>query len=88
MQKGYSTHCNVTVLGQYGSEVQHALFSAWHAANRICAKRLTPFLPILIESLERHEHLHISEECAIPAACHERSDSRSVAVLSAQTESA
>ena len=48
---------------QYGSEVQHALFLAWHAANRICAKRLIPFLPILIESLERHEHLQISEEC-------------------------
>jgi Integrase core domain len=48
---------------QYGPEVQHALFLAWHAANRICAKRLIPFLPILIESLERHEHLQISEEC-------------------------
>lgn len=48
---------------QYGPEVQHALFLAWNAANRICAKRLIPFLPILIESLERHEHLHISEEC-------------------------
>jgi hypothetical protein len=48
---------------QYGLEVQHALFLVWHAANRICAKRLIPFLPILIEALERHEHLHISEEC-------------------------
>ena len=48
---------------QYGPEVQHALFLAWHAANRICAKRLIPFLPTLIESLERHEHLQISEEC-------------------------
>ena len=47
----------------YGSEVQHALFLVWHAANRICAKRLMPFLPILIEALERHEHLQISEEC-------------------------
>ncbi len=28
----------------YGSEVQHALFMAWNAANRICAKRLIPFL--------------------------------------------
>jgi len=41
----------------YGPEVQHALFLVWHAANRICAKRLIPFLPILIESLERHKHL-------------------------------
>ena len=48
---------------KYGPEVQHVLFLAWHAANRICAKRLIPFLPILIESLERHEHLQISEEC-------------------------
>jgi hypothetical protein len=46
-----------------GPEVQHALFLVWNAANRICAKRLIPFLPILIESLERHEHLQISEEC-------------------------
>ena len=35
---------------QYGLEVQHVLFLAWHAANRICAKRLMPFLPTLIES--------------------------------------
>src|SRR5205085_6313795 len=48
---------------QYGPEVQHALFLAWHAANRICAKRLIPFLPTLIEALERHEHLHLTEEC-------------------------
>src|SRR5689334_10963477 len=38
----------------YGPEVQHALFLAWHAANRICAKRLIPFLPTLLEALERH----------------------------------
>ena len=48
---------------KYGPDVQHALFLAWHAANRICAKRLMPFLPTFLEALERHEHLHISEEC-------------------------
>ena len=48
---------------RYGPDVQHALFLVWHAANRICTKRLMPFLPILIEALERHEHLQISEEC-------------------------
>jgi hypothetical protein len=48
---------------QYGPEVQHALFLVWHAANRICAKRLIPFLPILLEALERHKHLHLTEEC-------------------------
>jgi hypothetical protein len=50
-------------LRKYGPDVQHALFLAWHAANRICAKRLIPFLPTLIEALERREHLQISEEC-------------------------
>ncbi len=47
----------------YGPEVQHALFLVWHAANRICTKRLMPFLPTLIEALERHEHLHLTEKC-------------------------
>ncbi len=47
----------------YGPDVQHALFLAWNAANRLCAKRLIPFLPTLIEALERHEHLHLTEEC-------------------------
>jgi hypothetical protein len=46
-----------------GPEVQYALFLARHAANCICAKRLIPFLPTLIEALERHEHLHLTEEC-------------------------
>ena len=48
---------------QYGPDVQHALFLVWNAANRICTKRLIPFLPTLIEALERHEQLHLTEEC-------------------------
>ena len=48
---------------KYGPDVHHTLFLAWHAANRICAKRLIPFLPTLLEAQERHEHLQISEEC-------------------------
>jgi hypothetical protein len=47
----------------YGPEIQHVLFLAWNVANRICAKRLMPFLPTLLETLERHEHIHISDEC-------------------------
>src|SRR5437016_3092249 len=43
--------------------LQHMLFLVWHAANRICTKRLIPFLPTLLEALERHEHLHLTEEC-------------------------
>jgi hypothetical protein len=47
----------------YGPDIQHVLFLVWNAANRMCTKRLMPFLPTLIEALERHEHFHISEEC-------------------------
>jgi len=43
--------------------VQQALHLAWTAAKHICAKRLIPFLPALVESLERHGHLHVSEDC-------------------------
>src|SRR5690348_11282322 len=39
---------------QYGLEVQQALAAAWAAANGICGKRLVPFLPELIPTLERH----------------------------------
>src|SRR5216684_3655921 len=50
-------------LRRYGPDIQHALFLVWHAANRICAKRLMPFLPTLVEALERHEHLQLNDEC-------------------------
>ena len=73
---------------QYGPDVQHALFLTWHAANRICAKRLIPFLPTLLEALERHEHLQISEECRSQLLAMSASLSRSSVGLSAQTESA
>jgi len=46
----------------YGVEVQKALASAWSAANGICAKRLVPFLPELIPTLERHGHLSLTDE--------------------------
>jgi hypothetical protein len=48
---------------RYGPEVQQALYLAWCAANQICAKRLIPFLPTLLEALERHGHLHLTEKC-------------------------
>ena len=37
--------------------MREALRIAWSAANGICAKRLVPFLPELVPSLERHGHL-------------------------------
>src|SRR2546421_12932389 len=48
---------------QYGPEVQDALVQAWNAANRICAKCLIPYLSTLLDALERHGHLHLSEVC-------------------------
>jgi hypothetical protein len=47
----------------YGPEVEDALYQVWRAANKICAKRLIPFLPTLIEALERHGHLHLTKKC-------------------------
>jgi hypothetical protein len=46
----------------YGPEVQQALFLAWRATRSICVKRLIPFLPTLVEFLERQGHLRLNEE--------------------------
>ena len=47
---------------RYGPAVQEALRVAWAAANYLCGKRLVPFLPTLVASLERHGHLHLTDE--------------------------
>ncbi len=49
-------------LPRYGEDVQQALVEAWKATRSICASRLIPFLPTLVTSLERHGHLHLTEE--------------------------
>jgi hypothetical protein len=41
--------------------VQNALKVAWRTANCICAKRLIPFLPTLLDALECHDQLHLTE---------------------------
>ncbi len=46
----------------YGPDVVQALTVAWAAANYVCAKRLVPFLPDLVASLERHGHLALNDE--------------------------
>jgi integrase-like protein len=46
----------------YGPAVQEALSVVWSAANGICAKRMVPFLPELIPTLERHGHLVVTDE--------------------------
>jgi len=46
----------------YTDEVKDALISVWKASNQLCSKRLVPFLPEFIKSLERHRHLSLTEE--------------------------
>ncbi len=47
---------------QYGVEAVAALKVAWEASDRMCSRRLQPFLPELAEVLERHGELTVSEE--------------------------
>lgn len=47
---------------KYGPAVLEALIVLWKAANRICSQRLVPFLPTLIDSLERFGHLHLDAD--------------------------
>ena len=39
---------------RYGPEVAEALKAAWEATDRLCSKRLHPFLPELVKVLRRH----------------------------------
>jgi hypothetical protein len=47
---------------QYGPEVEEALVLVWKTLNRICAKRLIPFLPDILEILEEEGHVQLSKE--------------------------
>ena len=47
---------------QYGPEVEEALVLVWKTLNRICAKRLIPFLPDILETLEEEGHVQLSKE--------------------------
>jgi hypothetical protein len=38
------------------------LIVIWEASDRICGERLRPLVPILIETMERHGHLHLAPE--------------------------
>jgi hypothetical protein len=46
---------------RYGPAVRDALEIAWSASNEICSKRLIPFLPELVPTLERHGHLQLTD---------------------------
>lgn len=41
----------------YGAAARQALIVLWDAADRICAKRLLPLIPLLLEAMERHGHI-------------------------------
>ena len=44
---------------KYDGQVLQALLFVWHTANQICSKRLAPFIPTLVEAMERHGHLRL-----------------------------
>ena len=43
----------------YGPEVVSLLHRVWEASDYLCGKRLAPFLPTLVEALERHQVFQI-----------------------------
>lgn len=47
---------------RYGPEVQQILVLVWETLNRICAKRLVPFLPDILDALEQGGYVQLSEE--------------------------
>src|SRR3954449_9988308 len=46
----------------YDEAVREALIVVWEASDRIWGKRLRSLLPILLEAMERHGHLHLVPE--------------------------
>lgn len=46
----------------FGPDVEDALIKVWIAGNRICSKRLHPFLRVFLNALQHHGHLKISAE--------------------------
>ena len=46
---------------RYGEAVREALVILWEASDRVCGKRLKPLLPILLEAMERRDHLRLTK---------------------------
>jgi hypothetical protein len=44
---------------RYGSEVVEALKAIWEASDRLCSKRLKPFIPEMVKALRRHSEQRI-----------------------------
>ena len=49
---------------RYGPEVASALKLVWEAGDRLCSKRLKPFLPELVKVLVDHRELTVTPEVA------------------------
>jgi len=47
---------------QYGLPVSYALRRLWEVSDHLCSKRLAPFIPELVDSLERHGELSLDPE--------------------------
>lgn len=45
---------------KYDTAFKQVLLTVWYAANQICSKRLVPFLPELVTSLEKFGHLSLT----------------------------
>ena len=45
----------------YSQETEDALVKVWELFNRICSKRLVPFLSIFCQALQKHGHLNIAD---------------------------
>jgi hypothetical protein len=43
----------------YGPEIIALLRAVWEASDYLCGKRLAPFLPTLVDALERHRVLRV-----------------------------
>ena len=55
---------------QYGAAVASALRVAWEATDRLCSKRLHPFLPELVKVLRRHSDSTTYTLLAFPPYSH------------------
>jgi len=47
-------------LPKYDSTIVSSLRRVWEASDRLCSKRLRPFMPEMLEVLRRHDELHIN----------------------------
>lgn len=54
---------------RYDAEVRRTLTQVWEISNCLCSKRLVPFLPELLQALERHHEICLPEETAKQLLC-------------------